>query len=290
MTYWNMSKAEYMKMGGVKRKTICSVLSNDSGSEPQRPWSDCASDLGRSLIWAIAVHTCIFSLVVTHVFYLQQWSQRTMSLSASTRDWSVKRQNIYCIKPWLVKPSYANLCTCLCCAQCAEVCNCSLIKPIWKICKTRKNNSLVMKESWRHSFWSYCAVFLCLCVAGFICDACFVIVCSSPLLPLMPREGCASLLWHLCVFTLIFDQLTKNTHFLLAAKNNLLFYSKYSRAKITSFSSISSSMVKQSHVTGRDENCWNEHCGNILFRKDILTFHCTNSTLICPGKHYVHFC
>ena len=40
----------------------------------------------------------------------------------------------------------------------------------------------------------------CLCVGGFICGVCFVIVCFSSLLRLMPLEGCASCLWHLLGF------------------------------------------------------------------------------------------
>ena len=182
----------------------------------------------------------------------------------------------------------------LCCAQCAEVCNCSLIKRIWKSLQNKEKQfsgderilkplilvllcsvSLFVRR-WFHMWRLFCHR-LFLIPPSFDASGrlCFVIVTSLRIYPNIRS---------------IKETHAHKHHFLLTAKNNLLFYSKYSRAKITSFASISSSMVKQSHVTGRDENCWNEHCGNILFRKDILTFRSTNSTLIYPGKRYVHFC
>ena len=39
-------------------------------------------------------------------------------------------------------------------------------------------------------------VLLCLCVGCFICGVCFAKTCSWRVLLLMPREGCASWLWH----------------------------------------------------------------------------------------------
>ena len=46
--------------------------------------------------------------------------------------------------------------------------------------------------------------FLSSCVCGFIYDVCVVLICSSSLLRLVPREGCASFLWHfLGTFTYI---------------------------------------------------------------------------------------
>ena len=43
---------------------------------------------------------------------------------------------------------------------------------------------------------------LCLYIGDFLCDVCFVIICSSYLLSLVPQEGCSSRLWHfLGIFT-----------------------------------------------------------------------------------------
>ena len=36
------------------------------------------------------------------------------------------------------------------------------------------------------------AVLLCLCVSGFICGVCYVIICSSSLFLLVSREECPS--------------------------------------------------------------------------------------------------
>ena len=45
-----------------------------------------------------------------------------------------------------------------------------------------------------------------LTLCGFVCDVCFVVVCSSSLLLLLPREGCASCFWlSLSFFTYSFS-------------------------------------------------------------------------------------
>ena len=49
------------------------------------------------------------------------------------------------------------------------------------------------------------ASFFCLCVVGLLYDVCFVLVCSSSFLVLVPRESCASWLWYfLGISTYIF--------------------------------------------------------------------------------------
>ena len=47
---------------------------------------------------------------------------------------------------------------------------------------------------------------LYLCACDFICGVCVVLICSLSLLPLAPRDGCGSWLWHfLGIFTYICD-------------------------------------------------------------------------------------
>ena len=75
-------------------------------------------------------------------------------------------------------------------------------------------------------------------VCGFICGVCFVLICSSSLLLLMPWEGCESRLWHyLGIFTYSFDLqlfsfsrlcsfLTKGIHFkILSLELSIILHS-----------------------------------------------------------------
>ena len=50
---------------------------------------------------------------------------------------------------------------------------------------------------WSFQNGSFVIILLCSCVGGFVCCVCFVIVCPSSLLLSVPREECASWLWHL---------------------------------------------------------------------------------------------
>ena len=65
-------------------------------------------------------------------------------------------------------------------------------KNLWIICGFQFK--MVVCKIQCFSYWPFqgdssVAVLFCLCVCGFICGVCFVLICSSSLLLLVPREG-----------------------------------------------------------------------------------------------------
>ena len=65
---------------------------------------------------------------------------------------------------------------------------------------------------------SSAAVLLCVCVSGIIYDVSSIIICSSPLLLLAPRECFASCLWHfLGIFIYIYAVLILMIRFTVKA-------------------------------------------------------------------------